>query len=711
VKVCLVSTAGGHLTQLAALAVAARGHDCYLVTVRSPHVGYVLPGMRRYFVRQILRNPANFVANFVQSVRILLKERPDAVITTGAGDALPTVLLAAAVGSTTIFVESLARVDQPSLFGRLIQRWCDAVMVQWSELRTAYPRAVVIAPVLGMPAVRSKPPPDPSILVLTGTHTRGFERLLKSLDERFAGGKISFQIGHSRYLPRHGEFFRFAPHEELVARMKAADIVITHDGSASIWESLLCGKSTIVVPRRSSAREVTYQSGQYLARHLAKLGLVVLVENPDRVGTAIEELRTRFPQGISFNHPDPVETLRKYLFERKLPIFQTIDSRRGPKGVSTIIVTPANPWEAWPSGIRTYTEALIANLSQVGAGVTVLTTGRSSGSPYPNVSTITLSERRPSSLRFLAQLLLAGPKLPPAGDILHFQRPDHVLPLLPWIRSRSRVVTLHGDAVRSVSVRRGRVWAAILRIAEALGTLFMDRVVAVDEGTKRVYERRFPWLRGRVEVIPIGFWSPPDATPQANVRRAALDLVPSDAKLILFAGRLVAEKNLGLLVDSFAELLSHEPSAFLMLVGEGPEEGVLRDRLRSHSITRYTFVPTLKHRELLELIQRAEVVSITSSFEAASVLAIEAICLGTPIITTPVGRLPEILGRWDVGIVARPERQSFAEGLARILERGKAFYAPNCQEAARALSFDSTFHRTLGIYASVRESGSRRPES
>src|SRR5437867_711663 len=137
-KVCLVSTAGGHLAQLAALAPAAHGHDCYLVTVPSPHVRSILPGMRRYFVRQIARNPANSVANFVQSLRILLKERPDAVITTGAGDALPTVFLAAAIGSTIIFVESLARVDRPSLFGRLIQRWCDAVMVQWPELKNSY---------------------------------------------------------------------------------------------------------------------------------------------------------------------------------------------------------------------------------------------------------------------------------------------------------------------------------------------------------------------------------------------------------------------------------------------------------------------------------------------------------------------------------------------------------------------------------------------
>src|SRR5438132_3310580 len=133
-KVCLVSTVGGHLAQLEAIAPAADGHDCYLVTVPSPHATYALPGIRRYFVRQVLRNPVNFLFNFVQSVWILLKERPQVIITTGAGDALPTVFLGAALGSMVVFIESLARVRAPSLFGRIVHRWCDTILIQWPEL-------------------------------------------------------------------------------------------------------------------------------------------------------------------------------------------------------------------------------------------------------------------------------------------------------------------------------------------------------------------------------------------------------------------------------------------------------------------------------------------------------------------------------------------------------------------------------------------------
>src|SRR5207249_9832505 len=95
VKVCMIATLGGHLAQLELLQPASQGHDAYLVSVSSDHALQAMPGMRRYLVRQILRNPALLLVNTIQSLRIILRERPQVVITTGAGDALPTVLLCA----------------------------------------------------------------------------------------------------------------------------------------------------------------------------------------------------------------------------------------------------------------------------------------------------------------------------------------------------------------------------------------------------------------------------------------------------------------------------------------------------------------------------------------------------------------------------------------------------------------------------------------
>ncbi|HEY5538108.1 MAG TPA: glycosyltransferase, partial [Thermoplasmata archaeon] len=319
-KVCLISTVGGHLTQLETVAESVRGHDMYLLTVPSPSGLHAFPGVRRYEVRQILRNPVNALLNAVQSLRIYLKERPNVVITTGAGDAAPTVLIAAALGSAVIFVESFARVERPSLFGRLFHRWCDTVLFQWPGLRHAYRRGIHVAPLFRPASGRQEIPATPTILVLTGTHTLGFERLLRAVDELVASrsipGRVIAQIGHSRYEPRNVEHFRFLPHDELTRTLDGADVVVTHDGSASIGESLSKGRPTIVVPRRPSEGEVSYRSDQGLARHLAKIGLVVLAEDPRELPRALDRLRSLTPGTFDTTARPVGDVIRAFLAGR-----------------------------------------------------------------------------------------------------------------------------------------------------------------------------------------------------------------------------------------------------------------------------------------------------------------------------------------------------------------------------------------------------------
>src|SRR5207244_10562247 len=115
------------------------------------------------------------------------------------------------------------------------------------------------------------------------------------------------------------------------------------------------------------------------------------------------------------------------------------------QGTRVVVVSPVNPREPWASGIRTYVEALVANLAAAGLSVTLVTTGQEGDESSANVRTILLMDRRPSTFRFLAQLAIAGPIVRSTGEIVHLQRLDHVLPLVPWLRSRSVGVALHGN--------------------------------------------------------------------------------------------------------------------------------------------------------------------------------------------------------------------------------------------------------------------------
>jgi UDP-N-acetylglucosamine:LPS N-acetylglucosamine transferase len=276
-----------------------------------------MPMIRRRYVRRIARNPANLVVNFFQSVRILLQERPSLVLSTGAGDSVPLMLVAACLGIPVVFEESMARVSTMSLTGRIVRRWATLILVQWRPLMERYPNAVWIRP-----SIRPKKPEYPlsglpAIIVLTGTAEHGFERLLRGVDQLIEGGKLPSsvfaQIGHSEYVPRNYRYVRFLPHSQLIDAIRASDLVITHDGAGSIREALALGKRTLVFPRRSRAGELAYKSKLELAGHLAARGWIEMVEDPADIPNVLANRPTVNYSQDAEDGRDPKEVLSEFL--------------------------------------------------------------------------------------------------------------------------------------------------------------------------------------------------------------------------------------------------------------------------------------------------------------------------------------------------------------------------------------------------------------
>jgi UDP-N-acetylglucosamine:LPS N-acetylglucosamine transferase len=78
----------------------------------------------------------------VQSLFILIRIRPDAVISAGPAISVPVSVLGKLLGARIVFIESSSRIQHPSLTGRLMYRWADLFFVQWQQLQKELPRAV-----------------------------------------------------------------------------------------------------------------------------------------------------------------------------------------------------------------------------------------------------------------------------------------------------------------------------------------------------------------------------------------------------------------------------------------------------------------------------------------------------------------------------------------------------------------------------------------
>ena len=91
------------------------------------------------------RNLLNLVRNFLLAWQVLSRERPQLVISTGAGVAVPFLILAKILGSQTVFIESITRVKQLSLSARLALPFLDILYVRWSELKIRHHRAEFVS--------------------------------------------------------------------------------------------------------------------------------------------------------------------------------------------------------------------------------------------------------------------------------------------------------------------------------------------------------------------------------------------------------------------------------------------------------------------------------------------------------------------------------------------------------------------------------------
>ena len=146
----IVCSSGGHLAQLHCLDAWWRQHERSWVTFDKADARSLLAGERVVWGHHPTnRNLKNLTRNTVLALRVLARERPDLIVSNGAGLAVPFFWLGKLFfGATTVYVEVYDRVDSPTLTARLVRPVLDRMVVQWEEQRAFYPEGVYLGGVL-----------------------------------------------------------------------------------------------------------------------------------------------------------------------------------------------------------------------------------------------------------------------------------------------------------------------------------------------------------------------------------------------------------------------------------------------------------------------------------------------------------------------------------------------------------------------------------
>ena len=141
-KICFVTSSGGHLTQLYALKPWWEKHNRFWVTFEKEDATSILRDEETYWAyHPTNRNVKNLFKNLFVAWRILREEKPDIIMSTGAGVAVPFFWLGKFFGCKLIYIEVFDRIDSPTLSGRLVYYFTDKFLVQWEAQKRFYPKS------------------------------------------------------------------------------------------------------------------------------------------------------------------------------------------------------------------------------------------------------------------------------------------------------------------------------------------------------------------------------------------------------------------------------------------------------------------------------------------------------------------------------------------------------------------------------------------
>jgi len=296
-KLCLACSIGGHFTQMLELKDVYEKYEHFFVTNPGKQTISILKNKKKYFMPQRKGKKMNFLKQFLLSLKILLIEKPDVIITTGSGDMFWICVLAKLFRKRVIYIESFARVTSPSKFGKVAYKFADLFIYQWRNLKRFYPHGIYGGVIFNIPDANKEDDCDTaySYFITVGTLPNDFSRLLSKVDELIErgviNGRVFAQIGYSRYIPKNYEYTDFLDLDKFEDVIKKSEMVITHGGVGSIMSALKNDKRTIVVPRYRKFREIADDHQLDITRELEREGKIVAVYDIDDLEEAIRKAK------------------------------------------------------------------------------------------------------------------------------------------------------------------------------------------------------------------------------------------------------------------------------------------------------------------------------------------------------------------------------------------------------------------------------------
>ncbi len=367
------------------------------------------------------------------------------------------------------------------------------------------------------------------------------------------------------------------------------------------------------------------------------------------------------------------------------------------------LVCGIDPSKEAASGVFAYTIGLVKSLVKNGIHVRFIGIGNAGEFESHGVEFTAVQERPTTSLDFLLSLVRAAPAITLADDtVLHVQRADDLAPFCISHAKNPKVVTLHGAHSESVRTTKGEVVGQIYDQIEAFSLKRSERIICISKANLSHFQQKYPSLSTRMRLVYAGLdtgilrpVNKSDAREKLGIER--------DARILLYAGRFVEEKRIDLILKAFKEIEAGNKDSLLLLVGAGKDEAALKQLADTLSLDHVIWRPVAARIEMSLLLAAADATVIASSQEGLPTIAMESLACGTPVVSTPVGIVPEIVKDGVNGYIV-----SEIGELPEIMEKALATSSSlsgNCAESVKRFSWEHVVKEVMAVYDEASAEG------
>ena len=357
-----------------------------------------------------------------------------------------------------------------------------------------------------------------------------------------------------------------------------------------------------------------------------------------------------------------------------------------------------------PCGSKSYVINLVNFLNEQNINIQYWGTISFFSKNIINTPIVPICKKDVSSLKFITKLLVKVIFYSIEKDIIiHAQKPLEMLPFVVFNKKNKKILTLHGQELKRVRFKKGKIYSYFYRLIECYILKKTDKIIVVDNVTKNYYCSEYRWIDNKISTIPIGVNTKKFSPKDLNKLQINPDIINVKTKYtLIFVGRLEKEKNIKFLIDSFEIIKQKISSVKLLIVGKGSCQKELEHYVKMKNLSGIIFTGEIENKNIPDLLVYSDVFVLSSHYEGSPTVIKEALACNTAVVSLDVGDVKTLIKDIKGCFIAKNNIYNFAEKVLDSLSQLKELDA---REKILKFSYESIGLQTLQLYKELMNKG------